>query len=58
MNHLVVFNAQVFGEILALDDFLTFKKKMVARNAELELEALTELQKTDMTIANPFVDVR
>jgi hypothetical protein len=35
---------EVFSQILVLDDFLTFKKLMVKRNRELELEALVALQ--------------
>ncbi len=31
-------NRNVYEKLIALDDFLTFKKIMVKRNAELELE--------------------
>lgn len=37
-------NSEVFKQIMAMDDFLTFKKLMVKRNMELELEAARELQ--------------
>jgi len=37
-------NNIIFGQLLAVDDFLTFKKMMVKRNVELELEAMKELQ--------------
>ncbi|CAM9177356.1 unnamed protein product [Chrysoparadoxa australica] len=38
-------NKAVYEQIIAMDDFLTFKKLMVKRNMELELEAVRELQK-------------
>jgi hypothetical protein len=36
-------NKLVFGQILAVDDFLTFKKMMVKRNVELNIEAMEML---------------
>jgi hypothetical protein len=33
----------IFGQILAVDDFLTFKKMMTQRNAELEVESMKTL---------------
>ena len=33
----------IFGQILAVDDFLTFKKLMTSRNAELEAESIKML---------------
>lgn len=33
-------NKLVFGQIMAVDDFLTFKKMMVKRNMELNIEAM------------------
>lgn len=35
---------EVVNQILAMDDFITFKKLMVKRNLELELEAITALR--------------
>ena len=35
----------VMGQIMALDDFLTFKKMMQKRNRELELEAVRALER-------------
>ncbi|KAL4093552.1 hypothetical protein PRIC1_010984 [Phytophthora ramorum] len=37
-------SADVVNQILAMDDFLSFKKLMVKRNLELELEAIKELR--------------
>lgn len=37
-------NKVVFEQLTAMTDFLTFKKLMVKRNMELELEAVQELQ--------------
>ena len=34
-----------FEQLLVIDNFLVFKKLMVKRNKELELEALQELEK-------------
>lgn len=36
-------NRVIFGQILAVDDFLTFKKMMTQRNAELEVESMRTL---------------
>ncbi|KAF4038469.1 The ARF-like 2 binding protein BART [Phytophthora infestans] len=36
-------SADVINQILAMDDFMSFKKLMVKRNLELELEAIKEL---------------
>ena len=38
--------SQVYEQITAMDDFLTFKKLMVKRNMELELEAIHDLQQS------------
>ncbi|KRX01960.1 hypothetical protein PPERSA_07605 [Pseudocohnilembus persalinus] len=38
---------KIFEQILIVDNFLVFKKLMVKRNKELELEALKELEKQD-----------
>lgn len=38
----------VFGQILAADDFLTFKKLMQKRNVQLELEALEALSQGEI----------
>jgi hypothetical protein len=37
-------NKQLFNQILAVDDFLSFKKLMLKRNKELEKEVLQTLQ--------------
>ncbi|ETN15203.1 hypothetical protein PPTG_07369 [Phytophthora nicotianae INRA-310] len=37
-------SADVVNQILAMDDFMSFKKLMVKRNLELELEAIKELR--------------
>jgi hypothetical protein len=37
------FNALVFEHLLAVDDFLTFKKLMCKRNAELEMETIRQV---------------
>ncbi|KUF91927.1 72 kDa inositol polyphosphate 5-phosphatase [Phytophthora nicotianae] len=37
-------SADVVNQILAMDDFMSFKKFMVKRNLELELEAIKELR--------------
>ncbi|KAG6971721.1 hypothetical protein JG688_00004320 [Phytophthora aleatoria] len=37
-------SADVVNQILAMDDFMSFKKLMVKRNLELELEAINELR--------------
>lgn len=39
---------EVVNQILAMDDFLTFKKLMVKRNLELELEAIKALREETM----------
>ena len=36
---------KIFEQLLIIDNFLVFKKLMVKRNKELELEALNELDK-------------
>eukprot|EP00614_Pseudopedinella_elastica_P022357 CAMPEP_0172630302 /NCGR_PEP_ID=MMETSP1068-20121228/173025_1 /TAXON_ID=35684 /ORGANISM="Pseudopedinella elastica, Strain CCMP716" /LENGTH=187 /DNA_ID=CAMNT_0013441107 /DNA_START=40 /DNA_END=600 /DNA_ORIENTATION=+ len=46
-------NKEVFEKLLALTDFLTFKKLMVKRNMELELEAIQELQQAQVPIIAP-----
>ncbi|CAM9118216.1 unnamed protein product, partial [Hapterophycus canaliculatus] len=40
----------VYHQLVALDDFVTFKKLMVKRNVELELEAVHALQKQGVPI--------
>ena len=37
-------NKAVFEQLMAMEDFLTFKKLMVKRNMELELEAVQMMQ--------------
>lgn len=46
-------NKEVIEQVLAMDDFLTFKKLMVKRNVELELEAIEELQSEAVPIMAP-----
>merc|ERR1712185_358220 len=46
-------NKEVVEQILAMDDFLTFKKLMVKRNVELELEALDDLHSSSVPIVAP-----
>ncbi|KAF1313359.1 hypothetical protein FI667_g17440, partial [Globisporangium splendens] len=43
---------EVVNQILAMDDFLTFKKLMVKRNLELELEAIEALREESMDSAD------
>lgn len=38
---------KVFEQLLIVDNFLVFKKLMVKRNKELELEALKEMMKNE-----------
>jgi hypothetical protein len=38
---------KIFEQILIVDNFLVFKKLMVKRNKELEIEALKELDKNE-----------
>lgn len=38
---------KIFEQLLIVDNFLVFKKLMVKRNKELELEALKEVMKED-----------
>ena len=40
-------DARIFGQILICDNFLTFKKHMVAKNKELEIQAMRDLHKTN-----------
>ena len=42
---------EVLEQILAVDDFVSFKKMMVKRNMELELEAMKALQSLSTRIA-------
>merc|ERR1719486_16188 len=42
---------EVLEQILAVDDFVSFKKMMVKRNMELELESLKALQSLSARIA-------
>jgi hypothetical protein len=37
-------NRKIFEQLLIVDNFLVFKKLMVKRNKELELEAMRELE--------------
>ncbi|CBN77193.1 conserved unknown protein [Ectocarpus siliculosus] len=46
----------VYQQLLALDDFVTFKKLMVKRNVELELEAVHALQKQGVPIQHGIED--
>ncbi len=43
----------VYDQMLALDDFLTFKKLMVKRNMQLELEAVKALQASQEPVKAP-----
>lgn len=38
-------DAKIFGQVLICDNFLVFKKHMVAKNKELEIEAMKDLNK-------------
>lgn len=38
---------KIFEQLLIVDNFLVFKKLMVKRNKELELEAMKELDKNE-----------
>ena len=42
--------------MVAMDDFLTFKKLMVKRNVELGYEALKELQRDSIPIIAPVTE--
>merc|ERR1719171_3130434 len=42
---------EVLEQILAVDDFVSFKKMMVKRNMELELEAMKALQSLSDKVA-------
>merc|ERR1712188_40410 len=42
---------EVLEQILAVDDFISFKKMMVKRNMELELEAMKTLQSLSVKIS-------
>ena len=44
---------QVYEQMIAMDDFLTFKKLMVKRNVELGYEALKALHKDQVPIIAP-----
>mmetsp|Transcript_34675 Transcript_34675/g.45854 ORF Transcript_34675/g.45854 Transcript_34675/m.45854 type:complete len:363 (-) Transcript_34675:775-1863(-) len=46
-------NTEVYDQVVAMDDFLTFKKLMVKRNMELELEAVRELQSEGVPVVAP-----
>ncbi len=48
-------NRTVFDQIMAVDDFLTFKKLMVKRNMELELEAVEALRVRVRVLSTEFV---
>lgn len=44
---------QVYDQILAMEDFLVFKKLMVKRNVELELEAVQALREEGNPVIAP-----
>lgn len=46
-------NKEIFGQLMALTDFLAFKKLMVKRNMELEMLAVKELQEAAIPIVAP-----
>jgi len=46
-------NREVYEQMIAMDDFLTFKKLMVKRNVELGYEALKALHKDQVPIIAP-----
>jgi hypothetical protein len=46
-------NKDVFEKLIAVDDFLTFKKLMVKRNIELELEVVEAMKNAGQTLAGP-----
>jgi hypothetical protein len=46
-------NKSVYEQMTAMDDFLTFKKLMVRRNKELELEAVRALQHSNTAVSVP-----
>lgn len=48
-----VISMQVYEQMIAMDDFLTFKKLMVKRNVELGYEALKALHKDQVPIIAP-----
>ena len=43
----------VFEKLIAVDDFLTFKKLMIKRNVELELEVVEAMKNAGRTLAPP-----
>ena len=49
-------NKNVYMQMVAMDDFLTFKKLMVRRNMELELEAVKALQNASAPLTAPKSD--
>tara|TARA_B110000090_G_C13363481_1_gene439270 strand:- start:101 stop:1873 length:1773 start_codon:yes stop_codon:yes gene_type:complete len=46
-------NKNVFEKLIAVDDFLTFKKMMIKRNVELELEVVEAMKNAGQTLAGP-----
>ena len=46
-------NRKVFDQLIAVDDFLTFKKLMVKRNVELELEVVRAMKNAGQTLEAP-----
>jgi len=46
-------NKQVYNQLTAMDDFLTFKRLMVRRNMELEMEAVKAIQASAAPVAAP-----
>ena len=51
-------NRKVFDQIIAVDDFLTFKKMMVKRNVQLELEVVEAMKNAKKSIISPAVKRR
>ncbi|DBA00315.1 TPA: hypothetical protein N0F65_001510 [Lagenidium giganteum] len=51
-RHSTDISIEVVNQILAMDDFLTFKKLMVKRNLELELEAIKSIQEETLESGN------
>ena len=46
-------NRDVFEKLIAVDDFLTFKKLMIKRNVELELEVVSAMKNAGQTLQAP-----
>ena len=54
LTTMVMLFIQVYEQLVAMDDFLTFKKLMVKRNVELGYEALQALHKDQVPIIAPM----